>query len=241
MPERYLIGADRLRKQFGDIGNQLPYAISVAINQTAKDIQKAQRRHISGVFESPSSFTKNALFVRRGTKSNPTAIVGFKQVQSRYLGVYEQGGGRRYKRFEARLFYAGIIRRGEYVVPSSDDDRLGSITRGTLTQILSQVKALREGSATDSARSRRSRRRSGSIFVTRRTDANAGRLGLPDGIWRRRNGIIEPLFWIIDKRPQYDSRLQFKDNATRVFNQKIARNLATTFRQVIAGRRRVQF
>ena len=164
----------------------------------------------------------------KSKKSSLAAIVGMKTVQSRYLTPNEIGGPRRVKRFERALQLAGVILQGEYVVPASG----ARITKGVYTTILSQMGALREGSATNSERSQRARRRAGIIFITGDKGRGSGD-GLPRGIWRRKGIFIEPLFWITSKRPNYTPRLRFETTSVKVFKRTIKGHMSSSVYRAI--------
>lgn len=71
---------------------QLPFATSVALNDTAKDIQKNETRRLSKRLDRPTPFTKRAYGVRRATKRRLEARVFVKPIQARYLEKQEDGG-----------------------------------------------------------------------------------------------------------------------------------------------------
>lgn len=205
-----------IKRAVNDIArNQVPYAASRSLNQIAEAIRDQTQQRMPRVFEAPVRFTLNSLYVRRSSKTNLEAQVGIKDIQARYLRTQERGGGRRHTRFEARLYFAGVLRDGEYLIPTASSERFGNITRGTRTQILSQLQALREGSASDSERSKRSRKRSGSIFIPGEAGAGAREGGLPRHIWRRKGVAIEPLFWIAKRQPRYRPRLGLEEGGRK--------------------------
>jgi hypothetical protein len=201
-----------IKRQMTAIGaRQVPFAASRALNQVAVEVKDQTIARMRQVFKAPVRYTLSSMYVRRSSKANLVAEVGIKDKQARYLRTQEYGGGRRHTRFEARLYFAGVLMDGEYVVPTASKERFGKITRGTYTQVLSQLQGLREGSATDSARSKRARKRSGSIFIPGSAGAGAREGGLPRHIWRRNGITIEPLFWIAKRQPAYAAKLGFRE------------------------------
>ena len=226
-----LVGVPALRKALGDLqARQVPFALSLGINRTLNDVRDAERQRIRTAFANPNAFTRSAVRVTYTRKGDLGGRVWIEEDRG-YLLTQELGGRRPHTRFEARLFFAGILEPGEYAVPAG-----GRVTRGTITQILSQVGALREGSRTDSKRSVRSRKRAGTFFVP--SELRQGGQGLPRGIWRRKGIFIEPLFWFTRKAPTYRPRFMFKATGRRVAGQRIVPNLRAAAAQAIRSARR---
>ncbi|MCL9851204.1 hypothetical protein RSP673_011110 [Ralstonia solanacearum P673] len=71
---------------------QVPFAVSQAINTTAKKVQAAERENMAKVLDRPTPFTVNAVGVKLSTKSNLTATVYVKDIAAAYLEPYETGG-----------------------------------------------------------------------------------------------------------------------------------------------------
>lgn len=71
---------------------QMPYAISRALNDTANAVVKAEVAEEARVFDRPTPFTLNAFRVIPATKSNLTAVVTTKDRQSTYLPLQATGG-----------------------------------------------------------------------------------------------------------------------------------------------------
>lgn len=212
-----LVGRAKAERAFNNLKTrQAPFFLSRVMNETMKAAKAAEERQITRAFNNPKAFTRRSVFIRFSNKRNLIAEIGIKDIQRKYLTPQEIGGGRRYTRFEARLFLAGVLEPGEYVVPSGDV----KITRGVFTQILSQTGALREGSATNSKRSQRARKRAGAYFVTGEPGVGRGQ-GLPRGIWRRKGIFIEPVFWITRKTPTYRPILRFEDTGESVIRKAI--------------------
>lgn len=81
-----------------DLGRkQLPFAMAMAINETAMVVKEAEAEEIGAVFDRPTRFTQNGLFVARASKSRLTATVGVKRIQAGYLELQVTGGTRRPK------------------------------------------------------------------------------------------------------------------------------------------------
>jgi hypothetical protein len=71
---------------------QIPYAISVAINDVAFQVQRSENAAMSTVFKNPRAFTQRSAVVDRAAKGSLTAVVRVKDAQAAYLLPYEVGG-----------------------------------------------------------------------------------------------------------------------------------------------------
>lgn len=86
---------EQLERGLSDLAqNQLPFALAMAINDTAEDVAEAEEREIDQVFQSPTPFTRKAIFRTRAQKRRPEATVGVKRIQREYLKRQAKGGKR---------------------------------------------------------------------------------------------------------------------------------------------------
>ncbi|WP_047867310.1 hypothetical protein [Sphingomonas paucimobilis] len=74
--------------------DQVPFAMSLALNDLAAGVASVERDAIDKTFDTPTPFTKNAIRTVRATKSNPIATVAIKDIQADYLAPYVLGGDR---------------------------------------------------------------------------------------------------------------------------------------------------
>jgi hypothetical protein len=73
--------------------NQLPYALSLAVNDLAFQAMRAENARMPTVFKNPKPFTRRATQVEsKATKGDPTAVVSVRPGQAKYLAPYEVGG-----------------------------------------------------------------------------------------------------------------------------------------------------
>lgn len=202
---------------------QLPFAISVALNRTAKDhVIPAARREMQVVFDRPTAYTLNSLRQENATKSKLVVSVGFKgefsDAKGHYLWPEIDGGPRVTKRFEKMLSNLSILPEGMFAVPGQGAklDSSGNMSAGQIIQILSQVRAQefegfesRIGGKTFNKKKIAAavRRQGYRIFVVKeRTER------LLPGIYARYNfahgTAVKPLL-IFVPRPQYRKRFDF--------------------------------
>jgi hypothetical protein len=82
--------------------SQVKFATSLAINWTADIAKLHLRGAMAQVFHKPKPYTLNSLYVKNSTKSNLTALVGFKDGSPTAKAMRAEviGGARRSKGFE---------------------------------------------------------------------------------------------------------------------------------------------
>lgn len=73
---------------------QVPFAMSLALNDLAKGVAADERSLIDSTFETPTPFTENAYRIEVATKARPAAMVAAKDIQAQYLQPYVVGGER---------------------------------------------------------------------------------------------------------------------------------------------------
>jgi hypothetical protein len=76
---------------------QVPFATSIALNETAADVAKNQTANLSRRLDRPTRFTLRAFAILRSSKSRLVATVFAKDAQAKYLKLLEDGGTRKPK------------------------------------------------------------------------------------------------------------------------------------------------
>ena len=71
---------------------QLPYAVSAALNDVARQVQTAERANLQKVLAHPRPFTVRSVFYRKATKAVWVATVFIKDITAKYLMPFEYGG-----------------------------------------------------------------------------------------------------------------------------------------------------
>lgn len=71
---------------------QIPFAASLALNDVAFQVQKAEQAAIATIFKNPRPFTKRSVLVSKASKSSLTATVYVREEVAKYLAPYEFGG-----------------------------------------------------------------------------------------------------------------------------------------------------
>lgn len=73
---------------------QMPYAVSVAINDVLKDIKRTSEQRLRSQLDRPTPFTLKAFGIRFANKRTLTGMVFVKDAQADYLKWAEDGGRR---------------------------------------------------------------------------------------------------------------------------------------------------
>ncbi|WP_440640275.1 hypothetical protein ACSHT2_02720 [Bradyrhizobium sp. PUT101] len=210
-----------------------PIVTAYALTKTAQDIKAEEVDTMKAVFDRPTRFTLNALYVKPATKTDLVAEVyfkdGFGSVPAwRYLGPQVEGGARVHKSFERALIRSGIMAQSEFAVPGSGAklDSSGNISGGTITRILSQLGAAEQSSGykanqTAKSRARAKKKNVGRYFVLRPgAGGRAGRNVAPGIYYRADLREMVPVIMFV-KPPRYQKRFPFYERAQAVFQQKL--------------------
>lgn len=193
------------------LANQLPFAISQALNQTAFDVRTAINADTTRFFDRPNRFTQTAFLYQRSTKQNLQVTVyanaDHGRDRARYLQYGIEGGVRRQKGFEkkflAEVAATAQIPAGAELLPTRlvKLDSSGNVSLATIKRI--QVGL--QGKA-----------RGGFFIGQPRNNPN-----LPPGIYRRSREQLFPYFFASDKRSAYRPRFPIAqlgtDKAQAVF------------------------
>lgn len=223
-----------LTRRFSE--RRLNAAAATALTLTAKDAQAEVRREMLQVFDRPTPYTMNSLFVRPATAQQVQAEVFFKDDRAgsgtpatEFLLPQVEGGGRRTKRLEVALRAAGALPDGWFVAPGLGArlDAYGNVSRGQIIQVLSQLRITLVAGATrnmsfDARKAINAQKLAGGRFFVIRPGA-----GAQPGVYQRdfigRN--ITPVF-IFVRKATYRPRLDFYGVVRRVAAQRLPVHLA---------------
>ncbi|MBO9467050.1 hypothetical protein J7443_17535 [Tropicibacter sp. R15_0] len=76
---------------------QIPFAMSVAINDVLRDVKRNWEKQLRRKLDTPTAFTMRAFRIKRATKRNLRGMVFAMSIQSDYLRWQEDGGTRQPK------------------------------------------------------------------------------------------------------------------------------------------------
>lgn len=197
---------------------QIPFVIASSLTKTAVRVKPEIRKEMERVFDRPTRYTLNSVFVKPANKKdeNPTARVWLKDDSAAYnrggnaaeylLPQITGGSSRALKRFEIRLKDHGLLPVGMYVRPGSGCklDANGNVNTGQLSAILSYLQTIREAIRSKQHRKRYTPYENARYFVVNRKVYMRNGLDirqhLPLGIWERLpNGRIEIVYWYISR------------------------------------------
>ena len=210
----------------------VPYAASTALTRTAQiaaktDLPDAMRR----VFNNPTPFTLNSLFVKASTTDTLSARVMVKDstargvVPEKFLFPEVAGGARGEKGLERALRYGGWLKSGERAIPSDSMplDQYGNVSGPTIRSILATLEKPGGGGG----RGKRTKGKYG-------TGLFAGQIGQTRGIWKRTGRSITPLFIFTTKTPLYRARLDFEGIALKAANDNFQTEFTRAFEEMRA-------
>ncbi len=179
--------------------DQMPFAVSTALNSTAFAVQKESKQRIATVFDRPTPFIQSAARVEKSTKQSLTATVYIEPKRAQVLQWHEFGGARGRQRIEAWLQSKGWLPQGWRAMPGNEMPRnsYGNPKQGAITQIMAALASGPTGPA--------STRRYFCIPV-------GARSYLKPGIYRTRSrsagAAVMPLYLFVS-RAQYRAELDW--------------------------------
>lgn len=238
-----------------DVERQAPYALARAMTKTGVEVKAAEVALIKGAVDKPTPFTLGAVYLQPATKTRLQARVWLKDTKSgrdNHMLPLVEGGGRPLKRFEQRLRMTGYMAADERAVPGTAAklDAYGNMSRGQITQILSQLRtAVVQGDFSNASWSKRSiaKRSRVAYFGTRVGAARSGVAGrgraeyqqhLPRGVWERRQHAwgtsVRPVLLFV-KSTSYSKSLDFFGVGERVVRERFPQHLEESVRAINAA------
>jgi hypothetical protein len=215
---------------------QLPFALALAMNDTAFRLLRLNRVHMGRVFDRPTRWTLNAFHYVRATKARPVATIKRKDAARgrHYLEVQEQGGARPLGGWEAqlagRLPYSGRV---GYVVPTKHmrRDRHGNVSRAEMQRVFSNTGAQVDAKANTSEESRKRSKRAAAYFVPKPSSK------LSPGIYRRQADDLKKVFAFDAATPRYTPRFEFHRRMRRGAERLLPAALLKSMRRALASAR----
>lgn len=199
--------------------DQLPFATALTLTWTAQDVKSGQIDEMKRVFDSPTRFTLNSVFVRPATKQRQVSTVWLRDyipkgtAAADYLAPHIFGGKRGAKRFEKALIRRNLLPQGMVAVPGQAArlNQSGNVSKGQITKMLSNI-----GGQHDSGQNTTSAKRS---YWLRRDES-----GRPEAIWFRKSRAKAAPFMIFARSANYDVEYDFFGVGDRVAGQHYVEN-----------------
>lgn len=107
---------ERMLRNLAD--EQMPFALSSALNSTAFAVQKFEKARIPTVFDRPTPLIKGAVRVEKATKQELTAKVYVDPKRAIILKTHEEGGRRGDQKLERYLRSKGWLASGWRAIPT---------------------------------------------------------------------------------------------------------------------------
>jgi len=183
-------------KNLERMGSETPFVMAKSLTNMAQKIKKDVQDEMKKVFDRPTPYTLNSIYVKPATKSNLVAEVNIND-RAKYLTPQVKGGERPLKRSERYL--------GKWWSPGAGAklNQYGNIKPGTITQILSVLGRHPDKFSNTTVRSRKRNKKLPTLFMIRGTSKN-----LPPGVWQKQGTSVKPVLAFI-KQPSYHIRLHF--------------------------------
>lgn len=149
-------GLERVQSALASLtGGQTRAAMAAAINDAAFAYRRALQAEISSVFDRPTPYVRNSVFVQQATADRlqativPTYFGGKGVDPQKILMAQELGGRRSDKRSETALRRVGILPNGyQTAIPATplagSDDGRGNLKGSFITQLISYFQAFGE-------------------------------------------------------------------------------------------------
>ena len=213
-----IIGINDTIRVLKDIaGRDLPYIISRSINETAKVVKEAEITEMRRIFDRPTPFTLNSLYIYPSTKTRLRGEVNVKDQAAKYILPNVEGGPRTMKRSERYLASFYVPGKGARV------NSYGNISPGQVMQILSVLKRAPDRYQNITVQSKRRNKKARDYFAIY---TKKGRL-LP-GIYERMKTGVKPIMMFI-KEPKYKKLFRFYEIGKGV----VALNFELIFDRVV--------
>jgi hypothetical protein len=221
------------------LSGKLDRVTAVAMTRSAKSAEAEVKKQTPRYINNPTRWTLNSTFVKPAKEGRLTTIVGFNDYSSigvpaaKYLQLQAKGGTAKRKPYENLLQRKGLLRAGEFAVPSGLSplgfNPYGNVAASKYVQVLSRLAALREaGNTQNRTDSRRStaKRKERDYFVA---EINGHR-----AIWARKGkrGIV-PVFHFVDNAPRFSARFPVRNIIETSFAKAWSFELRRAVRQQI--------
>lgn len=244
---------DKLKAKLNNLINaQMPYATSVAINETLKTLETYNKALMQKAFDRPTKFTMNAFYVQFSNKRTLMGALRRKQmvVGRHYLEVQDTGGGRPMKGFEknfaTRLAYRGIIRA---ILPTENTplDSHGNMTMAFVNRVSSQLGVQRDAAQNKpyQAKTKSGRRSAATRYFVPSPDHPLALRGGP-GVYAtkpdapgvsRRGSRVSKLLSFSDNVPTYKKRTDFDARMSRAAANLMPKKMRLGLRRALATAR----
>lgn len=255
-----------LEKLKGIAPEMWPKILANAANETGYYVLNKYKQQMREIFDRPTPFTINSMYLQKATPSNLEATVQWRDFAGKgtsagkYLKPDVEGGTRPLKRFEVSLQQAGLMPRGYFAIPSDKCplDSFGNVSLGLYTAILSYLRASND--PMQNRRMDRYKRMGASKFVKQfvktamnseqvaRREAKSkakkakyftiqpGQSTLAPGIWQRSQSGVITQLFFFSTKAAYKSIFAFNQIGSDAAQSKFPSKLDEAIAASVSGR-----
>ena len=219
---------------------ELPFAQALILTTVAKKAKNNLTETIPKVFNNPTPFTRNSVFMKAANKKDLKAIVWLKDwapkgtPAARYLAAPIFGGERKPKASENLLRNRGFLRSGQAWIPGSGMrlNKYGNPSQGQIQKIISALGAQNDPYQNTTTRSIRRNPSQERIFYSEMN-------GNPGVYQRGPRGTLSRLLVFTQQAsmPRYRKQFPFFLIAEKAINKHMLPSAQEAISRVIATRR----
>lgn len=238
------IPADKLqqvKKALNELSErEIPFATALTLTNVAKAAKSDLKGVIPRVFNNPTPFTRNSVFMKAANKREQKAIVWLKDwapkgtPAARYLSAPIFGGARKQKASEKLLTRRGFLGANQAWLPGFGMklNKYGNPSPGQIQKIISALGAQNDPYQNTTGRSRRRNPQQSRIFFSEMN-------GNPGVYSKGPRGSLSRLmvFTTGSSMPHYKRQFPFFLIAEKTVNRKMISSAQDAIAKVIATRR----
>jgi hypothetical protein len=213
-------GLDKVNGSIKELGKQFPGAVAKALTFTAERVKTRLVSEMKTVFDRPTPYTLNSLYLKSATASSLSSEVFLKDAMSKgpgaakWLGPEIFGGDRNLKRSEKAFQFSGVLPSGMYAMPGANAelDAYGNMSRGQIMRMLSYFRSaeMTAGYSANTTAKKKAAMAKGTrsslgitYFALKKRRGN-----LPPGIYSKVANRIKPVL-VFTKKPSYKPRFNY--------------------------------
>ena len=234
---------------------QVPFATSLALNAIAKDVRDAEKEEMKKVFNNPVPFTLNSVKIPKySTKKDLQVRIQISEDGAKgnapadYLLPVIKGGNAYATRFQKSLRAKGVLRAGQFAIPTQSDflntNKYGNVRPSMYSDILSDQQAYRAARSSQDLSVKqiiKAGRRSKYRMISTQLSESMKYGGLQPGIYFNSPSAFENnealLFSISNRPPVVPLKFKFQEvgkaaankNLNRRFGEALGKAIATGF------------
>lgn len=230
-----------LRSSLNKAVKQVPFAASMALNQTGKMLLMRNRIEMKRNFKAPVPYTLNAFFLRRSSKDNLKAAIERKTAPAgkHYLEVQHEGGRRPQKAVEnmirQRVAYPGIVGAVIPVPGNGGATPTGGIRMPEVQRALAGLNASFSTTAYTRDKQQAAKSKLAQMKKPHQYFVKSNESGTSGGIYKRTGKrAIKKVFHITDAKPTYKPNFPFyeplRKQAAAFFPNQFSKQLRLALR-----------